>query len=520
MVKKMKRALLATMMVCLMVATIFNALSINGTAELIQQATKSDLNISRPEASKDSSSFTIPSHSCIINEDYYGFIVEVTSTQPPQQQKSICKLVNKLLSLDKEIYWLSSKISFLSECLDEDDNVKTKCFEKGSFIVSFTEDTNKNNNIINEIISDQASSEHTYKIMEALTDIPAYILKEPRIVHLKEKGAVMASYYKILEEAGFQNNIRLNVNELKDSLTVENYDIFIWGAQGGGYLNVLKTLADVKLNNKIKKFVMEGGGYIGSCNGAYHAASGNRRPSDFPDFFPYDNTFHPSLNALSLHLGIIDRDIYRALPGSTTVKVKIVNLDSPLAFGVPEIIDNDYLNGPMFLEGSLGSNTEPLAVITDIIEFCPGSFVEECKLSYEYQGDNPWFDGMSDGEKYNMLNSWVNYTLGLTDGTPKTLWVTAKNGKGKIVAFGGHPEFIVYGPKESDSLRIVYNAIFYTSLKSNGKPINLANTLSHNDFMKKDVAYTTFNKLLIKFFDNHPYHFPLLQHISTLLAIQ
>ena len=52
---------------------------------------------------------------------------------------------------------------------------------------------------------------------------------------------------------------------------------------------------------------------------------------------------------------------------------------------------------------------------------------------------------------YKRLNEWVDYGIG------KPIWVTNNYGEGKVLVFGGHPEFYwaITPP------RIVYNAIFY-----------------------------------------------------------
>lgn len=78
----------------------------------------------------------------------------------------------------------------------------------------------------------------------------------------------------------FSNRI-LSLKEMmgkgEKPLNVENYDLLYVGVNYWSYIRdgVIK-----KLSNNIKKFLSEGGGYIGSCGGAIFASKGFKKPKD------------------------------------------------------------------------------------------------------------------------------------------------------------------------------------------------------------------------------------------------
>jgi len=67
------------------------------------------------------------------------------------------------------------------------------------------------------------------------------------------------------------------MGEGKTPLNVENYDLLYVGVN---YWSYIRDGSIKKLSNNIKKFLSEGGGYIGSCGGAIFASQGFEKPKD------------------------------------------------------------------------------------------------------------------------------------------------------------------------------------------------------------------------------------------------
>lgn len=78
----------------------------------------------------------------------------------------------------------------------------------------------------------------------------------------------------------FSNRI-LSLKEMrgigKNALNIENYDLLYVGVN---YWSFLRDGLMRKLSDNIKKFLLDGGGYIGSCGGAIFASQGFEKPRD------------------------------------------------------------------------------------------------------------------------------------------------------------------------------------------------------------------------------------------------
>lgn len=102
--------------------------------------------------------------------------------------------------------------------------------------------------------------------MQPLQSIEVYSLKEPKIAHY-DANSVSPSYYYLFERAGFLNNIKLEPDEVKESLNSENFNIFIWGGGGQNSSAVIEDLLSpigLTIWSTIRRFVSSGGGFIGS----------------------------------------------------------------------------------------------------------------------------------------------------------------------------------------------------------------------------------------------------------------
>jgi len=391
----------------------------------------------------------------------YGFIIDVNPNQNYSTQAEISRLINKLLAEDVVIYWANSDISVSSQDIADEEDIQKRSFSKGSFIVSINDDSsiNAKANFLTHIYSTNKKVK-SYKILQPLKDLQAYTLIEPKIAHYDGEG-VGSLYYWALDEGGFLNQKLLKPEEVMDDLDIEKYNVFIWGGQAGNFSTVLKDILlppALTVRQKIRDFVRDGGGYVGSCYGGWRAASGYRRPVGYP----LDLGYNRFLSFLPMQLDLVKRSVYRALPGGGDINVRITNPNHPIAFGLPEIIEHHtYWAGPMFLDNTIGgSNAETFGVIESIYNN------DEDKWDWNFMMNlNLWWisKDISNETKMNIAKKWVDLSIG------KPLWVSANFGKGKVVAFGGHPESAFMYDVSMDYSsppRVVYNTIFYVA--SNG----------------------------------------------------
>jgi hypothetical protein len=133
------------------------------------------------------------------------------------------------------------------------------------------------------------------------------------------------------------------------------------------------------------------------------------------------------------------------------------------------------VGGPMFIEKNFfKSNTEVIGIIEDVNleDWSWDTFMTLC----------PWWSSpfVSNDTKMKMAKSWMEQNIG------KSIWVAGEFGDGKVIAFGGHPEYAsstdwYMGSREMP--RTVFNSIFYACSKNPSK-ISLEKSYS---FSKLDV---------------------------------
>jgi len=416
----------------------------------------------------------VPGYPYVDTEDLddsicYGFIIKVDAQQSYELQSNISILVNKLLSENITVYWICENISVMANSMTENDESYSHFFEKGCFVIPFTDDL-YNDALSSTMLYRYNSSKNIgiYLLNEQLTDITVHILVEPKLAYVERLVIEPFNYYQCLVNGGFLNHEFLSCDEINDgTLSNDEFNVIVHGGQQAYYSDLTGDLFNpfTRLSYlKIKRFVKNGGGYVGSCNGAYIAAEGVHRPLQLARDFQYSGI----MEKVGMQMGIIDRPVYRALPGGSGgcthiwgsagsgITMRLVNTDNPVSFGIPEIIEGlEYVSGPMFLEKKYGtSNTEDIAVIENIGDedtYCWDAMMMLC----------PWYkDYIPDVIKQNKIDRWVEYSTG------KAVWVTSKYGDGKVVAFGGHPEYhCTRSPP-----RIAYNAIFYACSKG---PFNI-----------------------------------------------
>lgn len=385
-------------------------------------------------------------------------IVYVDQNQSKPMQIAISNIINEYLRNNIIVYWLASNITGYSKIFNSSEGFYEKNFEKGCFLIPLS----NNSNNYNDIINITSFYHYRYNVsffitQDSFSDVKIYKLYEPKIANYDIPTVDNHSYRRILNLGGFTNQKTLKQTDIIRELNTDNYNVLTWG---GGNLDIVQTLIDnigptgLIANNKIKNFIKDGGGYIGSCYGGWKVSSKNRRPIGVP----LDLKSSSLINVLPFQLNIIDRDVYRALPGGGPCSVRIVNFDNPISFGLPEILyDHNYWYGPMFLPDIIGnSETEDVAVLEDI---------NEERWDWDGKMDLvPWFNSrfIDYNKKMDICEKWVNYSLG------KALWVSTTYGNGKVVAFGSHPENI--HSFDRFPYRVVFNSAFYASSKG---PFNI-----------------------------------------------
>lgn len=149
-----------------------------------------------------------------------------------------------------------------------------------------------------------------------------------------------------------------------------NYDVVMF--PGGGGTGQATALLETGCA-QVEQFVARGGGFVGTCAGAYLAALG--------------------YNPQTAWLEIVDAqviDVAHWNRGSGLVQIQIVNPTHPILAGFPEYVTAQYINGPLFGPGSSPSLTDyaPGAVfVTDIHDNGPTGIMPgtDCLTTSAYQ---------------------------------------------------------------------------------------------------------------------------------------
>jgi hypothetical protein len=248
-------------------------------------------------------------------------------------------------------------------------------------------------------------------------------------------------YLQIADAGGFYSFDFLLDNETADGLNNEEYNVFMWPylPEPATYGEQFVSLSNSKGMEAIRSFVRNGGGYIGSCYGAFAASSGFLHP--FASL-SLQYAYNPYLSCKNgcYGLSLSDSLMWHKFTGFPTHYLAtntVINTSHPLFFGVNHTI-TDFFKGPWFVW--LGQNTQVLAEFSDI-------------NAREPEDINPVL-------LRKVLVGRPNY-------------VTTTFGSGKVILFSSHPEFVSNIPPlfsgqgwDGDpyyGLRILHNALWYTT---------------------------------------------------------
>ncbi|MCJ7570505.1 MAG: hypothetical protein MUO82_01300 [Candidatus Thermoplasmatota archaeon] len=400
----------------------------------------------------------------INNSMCYGFVVPLPqgedTTLETFTDSKVRHMINDLLREKITIYWSEDDFSVLSKPLDMSYAAQEIFYKKGAFIIPFSGDVYKDALLIS-IISDYNQTHElenqsliqneAYLLMQTI-DTNTDILVEPKIAQYLGVPIRYSwpCYLQIAEAGGFLTYEFLLDNESQTLLNNNDFNVFMWpyNPDPANMYETIKSITNIAGCNAIRCFVSNGGGYIGSCYGAFVGSSGFLRP--IPLFY-LRHAYNPNLPFLhkSIAYSLSDSLMSFSLFVNYTLCISISNLTSnshPVTFGVNKTFQ-DFFEGSWFVW--LGKNTHALAYFQDLKPI----------------------NGTSD--KSSDLKDLI---------VRKPSWVDSKFGDGKIVLFSSHPEFVInisllfkgidWNGDPYYGRRPIYNALFYVTSKENSEPIN------------------------------------------------
>jgi len=363
----------------------------------------------------------------------YGFIIPNSIFENKTLENEIfCKtrhLVNDLLREDITVYWTALNIS-LNVCEIGSSKEFEMFFEQGTFIVPFTGDDTADIKIITIVSNYNQSCEiedndlrvPVYLLIQQLTSM-GRCLSNVKIVNYVNWLTCGASWFAdVAYICGFLNFDFFRNIESRIKLKNSNYNLIIWPGQDCYYpssycfTEIMMGLYSGR-NRAIRKFVYNGGGFIGSCYTVVMASRGMEGIATYPDVV-LNNPNIPSLGFLSI------ADIVSAVGDVIFLEQKILDIDHPVVYGVDT-----------YLVGGAG----------------PGPRIVKV------------------GENVNVIAKLVNDT---TFGNPPSI-ISDKFGDGNVVVFCPHPEVSDpdTGPKfwnrhtkgTSNGKKLVTNAFYYAT---------------------------------------------------------
>jgi hypothetical protein len=383
----------------------------------------------------------------------YGFVIPLpqgkdTSLETFQNSK-VHHLINDLLRENITVYWANNDFSAKSQSISLDKPIEMLSYKKGAFIIPFSDNIYTDAlitavildyNYTNELDNQSHIHNNAYLLMQDLT-FSADKLVEPKIVQYLGKAVQYGwpTYLEIADAGGFLTFEYLLDNEISTSLNNEKYNLLVWpyAPNPATIPEKFVSLINPEAVNTIRQFVRSGGGFVGTCYGAYAASSGLINPySIFSVRYAHNPNLQKFIPGLTLSLSdslmVINPAVYFHLYISV---LKVINTNHPLFFGVNNTVE-DFFENPVFIW--LGENTHPLAVLQDLKPAEPDSIVSE-------------------RAKKTIIG--------------KPLYVNSTFGKGKMILYASHPDFVnnirlLFENREWNGdpyygRRIIHNSFFY-----------------------------------------------------------
>lgn len=415
--------------------------------------------------------------------DCFGFIVPLPQGKDTKeetfQRSNVTNLINDLMREKIEIF--QGKEDFSANVIQlNKENIEEMYFSKGAYIIPFSGDEFKDAMIIS-IVCDYNQTHELNSLNEMEVKIYALAqklnvnfdrLNAPKIVQQLGKPVRYGwpTYLKIAESGGFFDYECMLDGEAASVLNNEDFNIIIWPYLPGQatILEQLYSMTNIEDTNAIRNFVNNGGGYIGTCQGAIVASAGLRFPGVLNSlrlaYQPYlKKKFAGTSLSISDTIMWIPNEMKQDFYQTT---IKIIEPNHPLFYGLNSTF-HDMLEGPLF--SWVGKNTRVLGIFKDI------------KSQYGDQIDNEDFKEL------------------LID---HPSWVNSKFGNGEVILFTTHPDFInnikpINFTKMNWSgdpyygRRIIYNSFFYVTSDKN-KDIYLS---SKNNKSYIDSIFAKTNKI-------------------------
>jgi hypothetical protein len=388
------------------------------------------------------------------NTIYYGVIVPLPSgedtTNETFENSRVRVMINDLLRLNITVFWSNENFTALSKRFDS--NVTTKpFFKKGTFIIPFSGENFKDAIIISitfdynqthELENQNLIGNEVYLLEEEI-NVNCSKLVEPKITQHFEKSVRYGwpSYLQMADAGGFLNYELLIEGETEKVLNNEDFNLFIWPylPSSATLYEEFVTFKDIRSINTIRRFVSNGGGYIGTCYGAYAGSSGFFLPRVFSSL---KYAYNPNLDKVSFAFSLSLSDSIMKVNADAFFNLyitvhKVVNVDHPVFYGVNETV-SDFFEGPIF--SWLGKNTHSLTVFHEIKPF----------------------------NNNHTVNNKLNKIL-----IGRTSWVNSTFGKGKIILYSSHPDYVnnitplfnedIWDGDKFYGRRIIYNSIFFVT---------------------------------------------------------
>ena len=365
----------------------------------------------------------------------YGFIVPSVEYENLSIENQVnCKIrhmVNDLLREKIPVYWMTINMTITIRKID-DFTEQEMFFERGTFIIPFTGNDVNDTKIIAIICDYNQSSEIETKNQ---IQIPVYELTELLITSVYQLSEVKIAQYKswlttgeswyldAAEKGGFLNFKIINDCNISKELNNDAYDLIIWPGYEGFY-DASYGIYEFKMEffhhkiNAIRKFVKNGGGFVGSCYALGIASRGYPHVIVYPKIFVRYPILRPRF--LLVIMDIIASD------GKTSPYLEecIVNHNHPVVYGIDEITVKGFTVGPTI--GYAGKDVNIIANFKNDTDLegkpsCVSSYFGKGKVvlfspHYEIRDPDTGYKGHNAGidNKYNSKKFIINAFYYLT----------------------------------------------------------------------------------------------------------
>lgn len=357
----------------------------------------------------------------------YGFIIPLVKIGNKTLENEIdCRInhmINDFLREEISVYWAAQNFSATIIKIDKSTD-ETMFFEKGTFIVPFTENDTINTKICAIVCDYNQTSEieeavkiPTYQLLESI-DIKAHELKETKIARYAGARTHYTLFYMfVANDCGFLDFDLIHSTDIREKLTNENFDVFIWpgaelGKENVGYYYNKARLEEYsnRVMPVIRNFVANGGAHLSSCYGT--TKSSILYIYKDPDSLLRYRVLLPTLG-IGGHF-VLPRNTPNEHPINSIddyfCNQTIINPNHPLAYGLGSIVrDFSSLHGLKVV----GPNAQAVAL---------------------YPDNSP-------------------------------CWIANIYNQGRVVSFGSHPEIASFLEEEFNGRHVMSNAWFYLTNK-------------------------------------------------------